>query len=123
MAPVIKAALIPLRYGQHVGGNDAAEAEAEHGRHGEESGLALGRQETDHSNKLTNGTGADRALPADPVGHRAPSLPAQKSEPEQRREHRRGDRCGNPDIDAEGHKMALWHRHRHAAKTRCGKHR
>jgi hypothetical protein len=29
------------------------------------------------------------AQPADPVGHKAPSLPAQKGEVEQHREHRR----------------------------------
>ena len=33
------------------GGNNAAEAEAEHGRDDEESGLALGREKTDHGNK------------------------------------------------------------------------
>jgi hypothetical protein len=33
--------------------------------------------------------GEDRAQPADPVGHKAPSLPAQKGEAEQHREHRR----------------------------------
>src|ERR1700730_14160431 len=34
---------------------------------------------------LTNGTGQDRAQPADAVCHKAPDLPAQKSEPEQHR--------------------------------------
>ena len=58
-------------HGERVGGNDAAEAKAEHGRDGEEPGLALGREETDHGNKLTNGAGEDHAQPADPVGHKA----------------------------------------------------
>ena len=46
-------------HGQHIRGDDAAEAKAEHGRDGEEPGLALGRQETDHSYELANGAGKD----------------------------------------------------------------
>ena len=40
------------------GGNNAAEAEAEHGRDDEESGLALGREKTDHGNKAAKPTSA-----------------------------------------------------------------
>jgi len=54
-------------------------------------GLALGGQETDHSYELTNGAGEDRAQAAEPVGDKAPNLPAQKSATEQHREHRRAD--------------------------------
>ena len=78
----------------------------------------------DHSYELANRTGEDRAQAADPVGDKAPNLPAQKSETEQHREHRRADRRRNPDIGAQSHKMALRHRHWHAtAETRGSKHR
>ena len=70
-------------HGQHIRGDDAAEAKAEHGRDGEEPGLALGGQETDHSYELANGAGEDRTQAADPVGDKARNLPAQKSTTEQ----------------------------------------
>ena len=70
-----------LAHGQHVGRNDAAEAKAEHGRDGEESGLALDRKETDHGNHLTNGTGEDRAQPAHTVGHKAQNCRLRKARP------------------------------------------
>jgi len=83
-----------------------------------------GGQETDHSYELANGVGEDRAQAADPVGDKAPNLPAQKSETEQHREHHRADRRRNPDIGAQSHKMALRHHHWHAtAETRGSKHR
>jgi hypothetical protein len=41
--------MLEFAHSQHIRGDDAAEAEAEYGRDGEEPGLALGGQETDHS--------------------------------------------------------------------------
>ena len=105
--------MLEFAHSQHIRGDDAAEAEAEYGRDGEEPGLALGGQETDHSYELANGVGEDRAQAADPVGDKAPNLPAQKSETEQHREHRRADRRRNPDIGAQSHRgQSHYRRHR-----------
>jgi len=41
--------MLEFAHSQHIRGDDAAEAEAEYGRDGEEPGLALGGPETDHS--------------------------------------------------------------------------